>query len=572
MTSPIPRLTRLSISNYRSIGEDWIDIDFPPKSPLVLVGENNAGKSNILRALSLLLGDYWPGNADPEDHEFHGRSPQNIEMGIRLSVGGMYCPKCIDSPITEIRWTYAKANDQPCEFVYKGSRCRDDSHYMNNEIRSQLTCISVSPDRDIAYQMSYASKWTLLSKLMRKFHDRLIGDASRVEKLKEFFDQLVGTFYEVEEFSKFAELLRSSTEDFGGNLPYGLDIDFSAYDASNFYRSLRLFPKLDGEFRAYEEMGTGQGQILAISFAYAYAQAFGGSGLILAVEEPETHLHPLAQQWLANKLVAVTESGVQVVLTTHSPTFIDLAVPGSKVLVRKRGEGRATTVLQLKSQQLVNKVVELGAPERVTVTNVGEFYENSATEEIKSGLLARGCLLVEGSSEQLGLPVLLGRLGFDLTKLGIAVIPVGGVGNLAKWIRFFKAYEIPVFPVFDTDSDKTGKTAAERRSNREEIISCIGLGAGVDWEQLVSGPIGVHEKFAVFDSNYETAMRSVFGDTYVQLESVAREELGASKPLIARYVAKNIPISTGLDEPPLGWQFLIQIGDRIEELPATWQP
>jgi len=41
----------------------------------VLVGENNAGKSNIVRALNLMLGQYSPGNHDPEDHEFFARDP-----------------------------------------------------------------------------------------------------------------------------------------------------------------------------------------------------------------------------------------------------------------------------------------------------------------------------------------------------------------------------------------------------------------------------------------------------------------------------------------------------------------
>ncbi|MCP9469934.1 MAG: hypothetical protein NNA31_08040 [Nitrospira sp.] len=44
------RLTRLRIEGYRSIGSP-VEIQFPQNQPVVLVGENNAGTSNIVKAL-----------------------------------------------------------------------------------------------------------------------------------------------------------------------------------------------------------------------------------------------------------------------------------------------------------------------------------------------------------------------------------------------------------------------------------------------------------------------------------------------------------------------------------------
>lgn len=43
------RIDRLRITGYRSI-KDEIEILFPEIGPVVLVGENNAGKSNIVKA------------------------------------------------------------------------------------------------------------------------------------------------------------------------------------------------------------------------------------------------------------------------------------------------------------------------------------------------------------------------------------------------------------------------------------------------------------------------------------------------------------------------------------------
>jgi putative ATP-dependent endonuclease of OLD family len=57
------RITKLIVSAYRSINEQ-VEVAFPAETPVALVGENNSGKSNIVRALHLVLGPFWPGNHD----------------------------------------------------------------------------------------------------------------------------------------------------------------------------------------------------------------------------------------------------------------------------------------------------------------------------------------------------------------------------------------------------------------------------------------------------------------------------------------------------------------------------
>jgi putative ATP-dependent endonuclease of OLD family len=564
LSAATPRLDSLRIRNYRSIG-DWLELELPKGAPLVLVGENNAGKSNIMRALSLLLGDYWPGNYSPEDHEFFGRNPLGVDIQIQLETSGIPCPRGCDSEIDKIIWSYSQDADRQCEFAFEATGC---SHtYMNNEVRGSLTCIGVGVNRNLSYQLSYASKWTALSKLMHRFHAHLVEDDQRVDKLKTFYSSLVETFYEVPEFKSFADTLTAATQDFGGNLPYGLDIDFSAYDASNFFRSLRVYPHLDGEARTYEELGTGQEQILAMAFSYSYAQAFGGSGLILTIEEPEAHLHPLAQEWIAERLQALAKSGVQVIVTTHSPYFVDLTTPGAVALVRKPGETGATTVTQIAPEVLRGRVVELGAPSAtVTTTNIGPFYENSATKAIKAALFARVCVVVEGSTEQMSLPVLLKRVGLDVVKKGIAIVSVEGITNLAKWIRYFRIFEIPVYAIFDTDSQKTGHSANEARLARQDIFSALSLKIE-EWTDVTTGPVGVTDTFAVMDPDFEGALRASFPSSYEELASRARDMLGDSKPLVARRVAGQLPEaspSPGAQAQP--WQSIRTLAERLESL------
>ncbi len=66
-------------------------------------------------------------------------------------------------------------------------------------------------------------------------------------------------------------------------------------------------------------------------------------GDLLILEEPESHLHPAAQRQLARGIVRLVNTGVKVIITTHSDTFVSqinnlLALSqASKDLVAERG-------------------------------------------------------------------------------------------------------------------------------------------------------------------------------------------------------------------------------------------
>ena len=59
--SPRPRLNKLIIQNFRSIGTEKVEIELD--DIVVLVGPNNVGKSSILRAYETVMSH---GSKDPE--------------------------------------------------------------------------------------------------------------------------------------------------------------------------------------------------------------------------------------------------------------------------------------------------------------------------------------------------------------------------------------------------------------------------------------------------------------------------------------------------------------------------
>lgn len=518
------RITYLEISGFRSV-HDEVGIRIPPGKPLVLIGENNAGKSNIVRALDHLLGDRWPGSWAPEDHDFHER---NTNHSIRISgdvVGVSYGGVDVD------RFLLTSADGRTeinIEFADGGTR------WPNNETRGQLPCVVINADRRLSYQLSYASQWTMLSKLMQRFHKALVADPNRRDALKAHFEALHKVFDGVPEYAAFVERLQHEVGQLSRNMPYGLDIDFSAYDPSNYFRALRVSPKLDGENRSYDELGTGQEQVLALGFAYAYAAAFGasGEGLVLVIEEPEAHLHPLAQDWLASQLHRFSAEGVQVVITTHSPSFIDLRNLDALVLVRK--EEGATVVSQLTAAGLAAYCNDYGAP-KATPASILEHYDINATSALRAGFFARAVVLVEGATESFALPVLLKKLGVDLTRLGIACIAVGGKGNLAKWWRLYTAYSIPTYVIFDNDTSDD-----DAGTKRCDVLSTLGVAeSDLTAYQEAAEPV-IQHAFAVMGVDFETTLRSLLPE-YSDLEAqCSKDHGGIGKPFVARWVAERL--------------------------------
>ena len=94
------------------------------------------------------------------------------------------------------------------------------------------------------------------------------------------------------------------------NLAHGLSIRALGNSARH-----ELLVETDGQASNLKDVGVGVSQVLPVIVAALFAQP----GHIVIVEEPESHLHPLAQSKLAELLAQVSkERNVQFIVETHS--------------------------------------------------------------------------------------------------------------------------------------------------------------------------------------------------------------------------------------------------------------
>jgi predicted ATP-dependent endonuclease of OLD family len=146
-----------------------------------------------------------------------------------------------------------------------------------------------------------------------------------------------------------------------------------------------------------------------------------GETFILGIEEPESHLHPLAQRWLSKNIKKMCSEGLQVIITTHSPEFFDIEGLEGFVKVYK-GDG-VTKIVQNDVKKLSEKCIELGSDSSKTNgDSILKFYKSNTFYDQLKGFFARRILLVEGATEVFALPVYFERAGYDLIKNGTEII------------------------------------------------------------------------------------------------------------------------------------------------------
>lgn len=112
--------------------------------------------------------------------------------------------------------------------------------------------------------------------------------------------------------------------------------DFDFISRKNYLHSYSAPINIDdGNLTSLDDKGDGVKSLTAISIVQSMSfEKAGGRALILCIEEPEAHLHPDAIHSLRNIILEIAEKeGLQVIITTHSPLLADRDCISNNVVV-----------------------------------------------------------------------------------------------------------------------------------------------------------------------------------------------------------------------------------------------
>jgi putative ATP-dependent endonuclease of the OLD family len=547
------KLREITVKNFRCLA----DVTIPVADTTVLVGENNSGKTALLEALKLALPRSAAGRRDPfDEYDYYmvksTDSPQSsdgivVDLWFRedrsddwpdsliqaltdiiqtdpdmdLDSIGLRLSSKYDAFAKEMVTTWKFLNLDGYPLGGKGASPGNLTRFL-----SYIRCFYLSSLRDCTREFSPRSQ----------FWGRILRDLEISDEQRKIFGK---TLAELNQALLGAD---PRLEEIRGTLDKGQKITELGDEQKTSIQALPLKPwdlmskaevviKARGGEIDFPLARHGQGiQSLVVLFLFqAYVDVLikpdfePETEAILALEEPEAHLHPQAICSLATNL---SEIKSQKIISSHSPYFIQEIPlsqirmfrrdgPSAKVLYVKRSftvqvpsvpdlldfcnnndkfdyhEGNRTLSVEGKVEQdEYRNLLSLYSEQREVYAELKHWYLESQlylsdddladlktyVKRIRGEVLfARAWLLCEGQSEYLLLHYFAKLLGTPLDRAGVAVIDFQNNGSPGAFVGLARVFEIPWIMICDNDDAGEGfiKQVKKRALTDDEIEELV---------------------------------------------------------------------------------------------------
>lgn len=475
-----PRLHKLIVTNFCAIGATPVEIELD--DIVVLVGPNNAGKSSILRAYEVVMS-HGSKKAELTADDFHGGVKDGVCPEIELqtvihdnSPGARWIledPETKDRIVRE-RWRWP-APGAPVRQGYdvEAGEWSDEVPWGAPNIANSRRPQPHRVDAFAAPEKQAEEILKLLSAVLEdrvKTHKALTSDDANAP-----YAQLLRSIGElqakiVEESDAELKKIEGQLSEAVGSVFPGYAVSFDTRHEDDLDKGLALFkgtPQLlmgpsDGHKTTVSRQGSGARRTLlwtALRILKENEAAKSAKGAetrphVLLLDEPELCLHPNAIREARRVLYALPASGNwQVMLTTHSPVFIDLASDNTTIVRVERsatGEVTGTTLFRPQRAKLDND-----DRTRLKLLNLCDPYVN---EFFFGGRI----VVVEGDTEYTAFRYIAERAGDEFREL--QVIRARGKSTIVSIVKVLNHFGVPFSVLHDSDRPtvigKNGQTRA----------------------------------------------------------------------------------------------------------------
>lgn len=463
------QLINFSVTNYRSItAAHKISVS----NTTVLIGKNNEGKSNLLRALQVameLLQSHAAAN-----HSGLRRTYRDESYSYRWKR---------DFPILLQERKAVNQTIFKLEFQLDDDEIGEFKELIGSNLNGSLPIeIRIGKDNEPDIQLKKPGKNTkTLSKKSGKISDfvarriyfnyipavrtdkeaieiitRMLSQELRVLERDGAYQDALRIIQELQQpiLDELSNNLEAPLKEF---LPSIKGVQIEIPDSNRRVGIRRDFNVIidDGTPTSIEYKGDGVKSLVALGLLKNKRTQPGAS--IIAIEEPESHLHPGAIHQL-NEIIHSLAERNQVLITTHNPLFVDRTDIRSNIII---SEGKATPAKN--------------------VASIRDLLGIKASDNLTHASYA---LVVEGAEDVVSLkailPLLSTKIGKAIRDNIMVIEPIGGAGNLSYKLSLLKTSLCETYTLLDNDD--AGRKAYEKAEKDSLVtisdctmVNCAGM-------------------------------------------------------------------------------------------------
>lgn len=523
------QISKVAIRNFRMLKGVVIPVE--SDSVTVLVGQNNAGKSSVFRAIAAFYGEISVG---VEDFCRLGETAESkIEVEIEYALGDEDTDIPEKYRLTDGRMRVIK------RFSLVGGKVTSEIHGFNNSdslVEFEDTASFFGADGVGEGKLGRV----IYIPAVRKVEDEASGKSSSFNKL--LASVVTDSFAELDQYRAFVASLESFTtavrnpvKSAGSGIASVSDIERAVSDRLTDWgikatvdiatpspeeilskQSRILFADEAGDQVDPTLFGSGAQRAIANALLAVLAshvpqkrgnkKVFSSGLQVILYEEPEAFLHHDQERRLLKSLEEVaSRNGTQVVMSTHSPNFVSMKRAAFSSVVRLHRASCRDVTMAFCADAGFRRYLE---------ANAESFdFLNWLNPDRSQIFFVDRVILVEGATEKTIFNWLIQK---DEILENVYVVDCGLKSNIPHFMKLCSTYGIDHAVIYDKDDD-----------HKPEHIA---------WNRAVEESRNPFTKACLsFDTNIEDA-----------LNMDADSRTGAKKPLLAlRWLQSNtIPTNT----------------------------
>jgi len=447
-TDPKLELIGIRVENYRSYRKFPEDEDYLELGRFTtFIGKNDVGKSNLLRAIDIVLDDKSISSDDIHKGQrvtceitLFFKVPDELKDELKGKFPKDYNGEDTISISKKFEWNNGKLDSRGKYYLNFSKKLSGDNL---RSIKNLLPKVLLIPAvKNVEDELKFGRD-TLISKLLLPIIEKTSqnNQTESVADLKRRLTEAIKreTRSIRRDLKKELSKMWSDIEDVTIEVPE-LKLEKA------FTPVIKVKDKYTGKETPITYRGSGMQRYFILSLLEIYREQKIGRGYVLLFEEPEIYLHVGAQKKLCNILQEFAKEG-QVIISTHSSVFVNGGdLSKTYLLVKENGE---TKLRKFSGSRDI--LEELGmSPSDLFLTD--------------------GIIFVEGPSDREILEIFARALFPRWDEYNIAIIPIGGSNVEHQYPKDLMKINPNIAVILDSDlKSESSKLSSNKKKLQEKF-------------------------------------------------------------------------------------------------------